>query len=86
MAMYLDAIDWVSLPNALGMSQYGDGGIVGTKPYAASGNYIHKMSNYCRGCPYDLSGGNRRGRLPLHHALLRLCSPATMQSFATIRG
>jgi len=53
MAMYLDAIDWVSLPNTLGMSQYGDGGIVGTKPYCASGNYINKMSNYCGGCRYN---------------------------------
>ncbi len=53
MAMYLDAIDWVSLPNALGMSQYGDGGIIGTKPYCATGNYINKMSNYCRNCRYD---------------------------------
>ena len=52
MAMYLDAIDWVSLPNTLGMSQYGDGGIVGTKPYAASGNYVNRMSNYCAGCRY----------------------------------
>lgn len=53
MAMYLDAIDWVSLPNTLGMSQYGDGGIVGTKPYCASGNYINNMSNYCQGCRYN---------------------------------
>lgn len=53
MAMYADAIDWVSLPNALGMSQYGDGGVVGTKPYCASGNYINKMSNYCKHCHYD---------------------------------
>ena len=53
MAMYLDAIDWVSLPNALGMSQYGDGGLVGTKPYCASGNYINRMSNYCGDCRYD---------------------------------
>ncbi len=51
--MYLDAIDWVSLPNALGMSQYGDGGIVGTKPYVSTGNYIDKMSNFCAGCRYD---------------------------------
>lgn len=53
MAMYLDAIDWVSLPNALGMSQFGDGGVLGTKPYCASGNYINKMSNYCRNCRFD---------------------------------
>ncbi len=52
MAMYLDAIDWVSLPNALGMSQYGDGGIIGTKPYCASGRYIQRMSNYCQDCRY----------------------------------
>lgn len=52
MAMYLDAIDWASMPNTIGMSQFGDGGIVGTKPYCASGNYINKMSNYCKGCRY----------------------------------
>jgi deoxyribodipyrimidine photolyase-related protein len=55
MSMFVDAIDWVSLPNALGMSQYGDGGIMGTKPYCASGNYIHRMSDYCRGCRYKPS-------------------------------
>ncbi|MEO9827476.1 MAG: cryptochrome/photolyase family protein [Paracoccaceae bacterium] len=55
MSMYADAIDWVSLPNVLGMSQHGDGGIVGTKPYSASGNYINKMSNYCGDCRYNPS-------------------------------
>lgn len=53
MAMYVDAVDWVSLPNALGMSQYGDGGLVGTKPYCATGNYINRMSNYCGACRYS---------------------------------
>jgi deoxyribodipyrimidine photolyase-related protein len=53
MAMYVDALDWVSLPNALGMSQHGDGGVVGTKPYCASGNYIDRMSDYCRRCRYN---------------------------------
>ncbi|MEO7337793.1 MAG: cryptochrome/photolyase family protein [Caldimonas sp.] len=53
MAMYADAVDWVSLPNAYGMSQHADGGIVGTKPYIASGSYIDRMSDYCRGCRYD---------------------------------
>ena len=52
MAMYADAIDWVSLPNTLGMSQFGDGGIVGTKPYCATGAYIDRMSNYCGNCQY----------------------------------
>jgi deoxyribodipyrimidine photolyase-related protein len=52
MAMYVDAIDWASAPNTIGMATYGDGGIVGTKPYAASGNYIDKMSNYCKACRY----------------------------------
>ncbi len=53
MAMYNDAIDWVSLPNAFGMSQFGDGGVVATKPYTASANYINKMGNYCKGCHYN---------------------------------
>ncbi len=52
MSMFWDAIDWVSLPNTLGMSQHGDGGVVGTKPYAASGNYINRMSDHCRHCRY----------------------------------
>jgi deoxyribodipyrimidine photolyase-related protein len=53
MALYLDAIDWVSLPNTLGMSQYGDGGIMATKPYCASGAYVNRMSNFCGECRYD---------------------------------
>lgn len=53
MALYLDAIDWVSMPNMLGMSQHGDEGIVGTKPYCASGAYINRMGHYCKGCRFD---------------------------------
>ena len=52
LSMYVDAVDWVSLPNVLGMSQYADGGVVGSKPYAASGSYINRMSDYCADCRY----------------------------------
>lgn len=52
MAMYADAIDWVSLPNTIGMSQHADGAVVGTKPYCASGNYVDRMSNYCGDCKF----------------------------------
>ena len=53
LAVYVDAIEWVELPNTLGMSQYADGGIMASKPYAATGKYIQRMSNYCTGCPYN---------------------------------
>jgi deoxyribodipyrimidine photolyase-related protein len=53
LAVYVDAVEWVELPNTLGMSQYADGGVMASKPYIASGKYIDRMSNYCRGCRYD---------------------------------
>ncbi|MEQ8238058.1 MAG: cryptochrome/photolyase family protein [Cyclobacteriaceae bacterium] len=53
LGIYIDAIEWVELPNTRGMSQFADGGVVATKPYISSANYINKMSNYCKGCHYD---------------------------------
>lgn len=52
--IYADAYEWVELPNTLGMSQFADGGLLGSKPYASSGSYIDRMSDYCASCRYDV--------------------------------
>ena len=53
LGIYIDAIQWVELPNTRGMSQWADGGLVATKPYVSSANYIDKMSDYCSSCYYS---------------------------------
>ena len=53
LAVYSDAYEWVEMPNTLGMALFGDGGILASKPYAASGKYINKMSDFCKQCHYD---------------------------------
>lgn len=53
LGIYIDAFEWVEITNTRGMSQFADGGIVGTKPYAGSASYINKMSDYCKNCHYD---------------------------------
>ncbi|MEJ1223829.1 cryptochrome/photolyase family protein [Sediminicola sp. 1XM1-17] len=53
LGIYIDAIEWVEITNTRGMSQFADGGIVATKPYVSSANYINKMSNYCSSCHYS---------------------------------
>jgi deoxyribodipyrimidine photolyase-related protein len=53
LAVYVDAVEWVEVPNVVGMSQFADGGAMASKPYIASGKYVQRMSNYCTGCRYD---------------------------------
>lgn len=52
LSVYVDAFEWVEAPNTLGMSQFADGGMLGSKPYVSSGAYIDRMSDYCGGCAY----------------------------------
>ena len=53
LGVYIDAFEWVELPNTLGMGQFADGGLLATKPYVSSGAYIDRMSDYCKGCHYE---------------------------------
>ena len=66
LVVYADAYEWVEHPNVLGMSQYADGGRLGTKPYAGSGAYINRMSNYCSGCRYDVKKRVGEGACPFN--------------------
>jgi deoxyribodipyrimidine photolyase-related protein len=53
LGVYIDAFEWVELPNVLGMSQHADGGFLASKPYCGAAAYVSKMSDYCKGCAYD---------------------------------
>lgn len=66
LAVYADAFEWVELPNVAGMILYADGGNLATKPYAASGNYINKMSDYCKDCTYSVSKKTGEGACPFN--------------------
>ena len=66
LAVYADAYEWVEEPNTIGMSQFADGGLLGSKPYASSGNYINKMSDYCSGCRYDVKRKTGEGACPFN--------------------
>lgn len=66
LGIYVDAIEWVEMPNTRGMALFADGGIVGTKPYAASGSYINKMSDYCKNCYYDNKARSGEGSCPFN--------------------
>lgn len=66
LGIYIDAIEWVEMPNTRGMSQFADGGIIATKPYAASGNYINKMSDYCKSCHYNVKQKSEDSACPFN--------------------
>jgi deoxyribodipyrimidine photolyase-related protein len=67
LAVYADAYEWVELPNTLGMSQFADGGLLASKPYAASGNYINRMSDYCKSCTYDVTSKTGAKACPFNY-------------------
>ncbi len=67
LAVYADAYEWVEMPNTLGMATFADGGIVGSKPYAASGAYINKMSNFCGDCAYDVKKKSGEAACPFNY-------------------
>lgn len=65
--VYADAYEWVELPNVSGMVLFADGGLLASKPYAASGSYINKMSNYCKGCHYDVKQKTGKAACPFNY-------------------
>lgn len=64
LGVYIDAFEWVELPNTLGMSQYADAGRMATKPYVSGAAYIHRMSDYCKGCRYKPTQRTGSGACP----------------------
>jgi deoxyribodipyrimidine photolyase-related protein len=66
LGIYVDAIEWVELPNTRGMALFADGGLIATKPYAASGNYVNKMSDYCKNCEYSVKHKTEDNACPLN--------------------
>lgn len=64
--VYADAYQWVEMPNVRGMALHGDGGVMGSKPYAASGAYINRMSDYCQGCRYDVRESTTENACPFN--------------------
>jgi len=66
LAVYADAYEWVEAPNVIGMSQFADGGVIASKPYVSSGNYIDRMSDYCGSCAYKVKVKTGPGACPFN--------------------
>jgi deoxyribodipyrimidine photolyase-related protein len=66
LAVYADALEWVEAPNVIGMSQFADGGLMATKPYAAGGAYVNRMSDHCKSCRYDVKQRTSPKACPLN--------------------
>ncbi|WP_206080316.1 cryptochrome/photolyase family protein [Pacificoceanicola onchidii] len=66
LSVYIDAFEWVEAPNTVGMSQFADGGVIASKPYVSSGNYIAKMSDHCGLCAYDVKAKVGEGACPFN--------------------
>ena len=67
MIVYADAYEWVELPNVTGMILFADGGLLASKPYAASGAYINRMSDYCKNCSYKVTKKNGPEACPFNY-------------------
>jgi deoxyribodipyrimidine photolyase-related protein len=67
LSVYVDAFEWVELPNVSGMALFADGGYLASKPYASGGGYINKMSNYCKGCSYKVNKKNGSDACPFNY-------------------
>jgi len=67
LSVYSDAFEWVELPNVYGLAIYADGGLIASKPYVSSGNYIQKMSNYCDNCKYDIKEKSGKNACPFNY-------------------
>lgn len=65
--VYADAYEWVEMPNVTGMILFADDGYLASKPYAAGGNYIHKMSDYCKGCHYRIKEKTGKQACPFNY-------------------
>jgi deoxyribodipyrimidine photolyase-related protein len=66
LGIYIDAIEWVEITNTRGMSQFADGGLLATKPYVSSANYLHKMGSYCETCYYNHQAKTGHRACPLN--------------------